>query len=188
MKRWLLTISVVLCALLSAAYGGYWAWREWWSAEQFREAVAEGIETGDFSRAERLKAWGAYMGPWRKEVSGRQLLESVKVGEEKRVEALLILGAKVDAKDATTYDRTPIHWAAYKGSPAIARLLLANGARVDARDNRGITPLHLTTTYGDSSVAILLLANGAQVDARDNYGVTPLKLAVRSLAKITFTF
>ena len=45
MKRWLLTIAVVLCALLSAAYGGYWVWREYYSAEQFRAAVAEGIET-----------------------------------------------------------------------------------------------------------------------------------------------
>ena len=43
MKKWLLTISVVLCALLSAAYGGYWVWRGYYSAEQFRAAVAEGM-------------------------------------------------------------------------------------------------------------------------------------------------
>ena len=42
MKRWLLTIAVVLCALLSAAYGGYWVWREYYSADALTTATTQG--------------------------------------------------------------------------------------------------------------------------------------------------
>jgi len=59
MKRWALRVSVVLSALAVALTVTWWGWRARWSAEQFRVAVAEAIKTGDFSRAERLKEWGA---------------------------------------------------------------------------------------------------------------------------------
>ncbi len=39
----------------SAASGGCWVWQAYYSADQFRSAVAEAIYTGNFSRAERLK-------------------------------------------------------------------------------------------------------------------------------------
>ena len=60
MKRWLLGISVVVCALALLVTGGWWVWRAYYSAEQFREAV----EGGDFGRAERLAGWGADMNLW----------------------------------------------------------------------------------------------------------------------------
>ena len=71
MKRWALRVSVFLCALAVLAGG---AWRQWWSAEHFREAVAEGIKTGDFSRAERLAPDGA---PDIMSVSGQDGLDRV---------------------------------------------------------------------------------------------------------------
>jgi len=71
-KRRLLRIAVILSALAVAASGSWYIWREFYSAEQFRAAVVEGIETGDLSRAERLKKWGADTEVWRIKDSGGQ--------------------------------------------------------------------------------------------------------------------
>ena len=40
MKRCLLRVSVVLCALALLAGGSWWVWRQWYSADQFRAAVS----------------------------------------------------------------------------------------------------------------------------------------------------
>ena len=74
MKRWVLSISVALCLLTCLATGGHWIWKNYYSAGQFRVAVKVGIETGDFSRAERLKRWGTDKRLWRSEDSGRQFI------------------------------------------------------------------------------------------------------------------
>jgi len=174
MKRSVLRVSVVLCVLVVVALGTWWAWQAFWSADQFRAAVMEGIGSVDFSKADKLKAWSADTGPWRKEVSGRQLLESVKAGEEKRVEALLILGAMVDAKD--TFGKPALHFAAINDNLPIAKLLLAHGANVDIKGTGGWTPLHLTAASLSPAVAKLLLIHGADPNVKDTEGKTPINL------------
>jgi ankyrin repeat protein len=59
----------------------------------------------------------------------------------------------------------------------VAELLLANHAKVNARDNSGLTPLH-EAAYGHTNVVELLLANHAEVNARNKSGLTPLHYAV----------
>jgi len=76
-KRWLLRIAVVISALAVLASGSWYVWREFYSAEQFREAVKEGIESRDFSRAERLKWWGADTEKWREEDSADQFRSAI---------------------------------------------------------------------------------------------------------------
>ena len=100
MKRWLLRVSVLLCALAVLAVGGWWAWREWFSAEQFRAAMAEGIETGDFSKAERLKPWGADTELWREKDSEDAFLQAALNGKTDIEDHLKILGAKTNKVDA----------------------------------------------------------------------------------------
>ncbi|HXC52583.1 MAG TPA: ankyrin repeat domain-containing protein [Candidatus Limnocylindrales bacterium] len=67
--------------------------------------------------------------------------------------------------------------AATASNPAIARLLIAAGAKVNATDNARETPLHTAATRGRMNVAQVLLAAGADVNARDEYGLTPLHSA-----------
>jgi len=57
----------------------------------------------------------------------------------------------------------------------IAELLLAHGAKVDARDGDGLTPLHIAAVSGHADLAGLLLDRGADREARDTgSGATPL--------------
>ncbi|KAL2005607.1 hypothetical protein VTN00DRAFT_10100 [Thermoascus crustaceus] len=75
--------------------------------------------------------------------------------------------------------RMPLHVAALKGFPKIAKLLLDFGAQVDAKgahvDN---TALHLAAMIGDWEMARLLLDNGAKVEEEDKAGRTALFFAV----------
>lgn len=54
------------------------------------------------------------------------------------------------------------------------RTLLAAGAFVNARNDRGVTPLHIAAAGGDLAVVELLLQHGADVNATSNIGTTPL--------------
>lgn len=55
--------------------------------------------------------------------------------------------------------------------------LLAEGAKVNARDYNGATPLHLAIGEGSKDVAELLLARGPVINAKDNEGTAPLHWA-----------
>jgi ankyrin repeat protein len=64
------------------------------------------------------------------------------------------------------------------GQLEAAQLLIASGADVRAKDNRGWTALHYAAQDYQSEIAELLLENGADVDACDSFGNTPLWRAV----------
>lgn len=63
------------------------------------------------------------------------------------------------------------------GFDTIAKLLLENGANVDAVEIYKNTPLHYAvsgTTYGHYNVADLLIQHGADVDAINSQNGTPM--------------
>jgi ankyrin repeat protein len=60
------------------------------------------------------------------------------------------------------------------------KLLLANKADVNSRDNSGVTPLYEAVMVGDKGMVKLLLGNKADMNARDDKGQTPLVIAVRN--------
>ena len=63
--------------------------------------------------------------------------------------------ADVDAPDAD--NRTPLHWAAYKGFGDTIRLLLVMDARWSLADREGCTPLHWAAIRGNAEACTLLL-------------------------------
>lgn len=61
-----------------------------------------------------------------------------------------------------------------------AKVLIAAGADVHARERNQTTPLHACAEFDQPALAKVLVRAGARVDARDNCGRTPLHMAAYS--------
>ena len=70
--------------------------------------------------------------------------------------------------------------AADKGCLDLAKLLLSEGASVEARDRLGAKPLARAAAAGQGEIVTLLLEHGAPIDARDLDGSTALYKAAET--------
>lgn len=61
----------------------------------------------------------------------------------------------------------------------IIRILLRNGAQVDARAREQQTPLHIASRLGNVDIVMLLLQHGAQVDTTTKDMYTALHIAAK---------
>jgi ankyrin repeat protein len=75
------------------------------------------------------------------------------------------------AESSTPRQRLLLH--ARNGSVVAAEAALRDGARLEARDDRGRTPLLLAATYDRVRMARMLVARGADVNAVDDQRDTP---------------
>ena len=94
-----------------------------------------------------------------------------------QVQAVLIRGsADLDGVDSTG-GRTALDYAASFNNVAMGKLLLEQGAHVDARDPGGSTALHWAAERGNLDMMRLLIDSKAGVDAQNRQGITPLMSA-----------
>jgi uncharacterized protein len=104
---------------------------------------------------------------------------AVFFGHQETVEVLLGAGAEVNVATRETMKVTPLHSAAAARQLAIARLLIAHGAKVNSgRAESGFTPLHEAAANGDIEFAKLLLEHGAWINPKMTDGKTPLAFAL----------
>src|ERR1035441_8903076 len=69
---------------------------------------------------------------------------------------------------------TPLHGASSRGQMDMTKLLIANGANVNAQSWRGATPLQFAAGDGRKEIVELLLANNADVNLEAKSGETAL--------------
>jgi ankyrin repeat protein len=104
-------------------------------------------------------------------------------GQQAVLQFLLELGADPNLSATNDMRVAPLHSAVAFGDPqkacAMARLLVENGAQVNAVQQGGWTPLHEAADKNQLETADLLLSNGADPDAANDDGLTPLALARR---------
>lgn len=75
------------------------------------------------------------------------------------------------------FGRMPLHQAANRSSPALVRILIEQGAPINARMRNGATPLLRATQNPDLNVLKLLVAEGADLQLRNNFGQSVLHYA-----------
>jgi uncharacterized protein len=97
------------------------------------------------------------------------------IGEEIRRESTAI---NARSKDGFT----ALHFACYFGQPAAARVLIENGAAVDAvaANPMQVMPLHSAASARNLEAVRLLLEHGAPVNARQQSGWVPIHAAAQN--------
>ena len=91
---------------------------------------------------------------------GKALFDAAYHGDAGAVDALLIAGAPLDARDRR--GNTPLIVAAANGHQDVAELLIDWGANVNAADLTGLTPLMGAAIGGHTDTARLLLEHDAR--------------------------
>lgn len=102
-----------------------------------------------------------------------EIFESARAGLTENVKYLLSLG-KASAKDITIFGTTLLHSASNSGSMELVRLLIQEGADVNAQDEDGESPLHVAMARSENyNVARTLIENGADLSSKAVDGRTP---------------
>ncbi|KAK4077918.1 uncharacterized protein Triagg1_3612 [Trichoderma aggressivum f. europaeum] len=70
--------------------------------------------------------------------------------------------------------------ASYYGHHAVVKLLVEEGADIEAKDGDGQTPLLWAAIVGHETVVKLLVEKGADIEVEDNFGQTPLSRAAEN--------
>jgi ankyrin repeat protein len=119
---------------------------------------------------------------------------AIYLGDTERARSLIRSGAARPVETESTQDParriisvtigrkdtwTPLHYAALYNRREIGDLLLAGGAKIDARDSDEQTPLHPAALADSAEVMELLLSRKAPLNVQDKDGNTALHLAVR---------
>jgi ankyrin repeat protein len=92
--------------------------------------------------------------------------------------ALLDIGAPLNARSTNPMKNTPLHAAAAGGYATAVELLLKRGADPNAFQEGGFTALHSAAQAGNREMTAALLAHGADPNARAANNQSPLDLAL----------
>jgi hypothetical protein len=159
------------------------AWEVWWKASRKRRlspldrALRQAVLTGNVNNVEVFLHRGANAN-LRLLYNSPLLVISAGDMPAQIVRLLLDAGADINAASPLT-GTTALAHASMKGHQDVVRLLLEQGAVVDAPTNSGATPLIFAASEGHIDCVRLLLAFHANVNAATKRGMTALMYAAR---------
>jgi len=90
------------------------------------------------------------------------LYRAIHSGDLDQIERHLHHGTDINERDRN--GDTPLHVAAHRGKPVIARMLVKHGAELEALDSRGRTPMSVALLAGKTQVGRLLQESGAKLE------------------------
>ena len=110
-----------------------------------------------------------------------KFLDSVKKKEGEKVTEMLDEGSPnlINTRDLTTGE-SALHIVTQRRDLTWMEFLIAKGANVNIRDERGVTPLVVACNLGFVEGVELLIKSGARVDESNNSGETPLITSVHN--------
>lgn len=110
-----------------------------------------------------------------------KFLDSVRKKEGQEVTDALDKGSPnlINTRDGTTGE-SALHIVTARRDLTWMSFMIAKGANVNARDDKGQTPLVIASNYGFAEGVDLLVSHGARVDESNNAGETPLITAVHN--------
>ncbi len=108
------------------------------------------------------------------------IFEATSLGRLDRRGELARNSAAINSRSADGF--TALHFACFFGQPESARLLIENGAAVDAvaANPTAVMPLHSAASARNLEAARLLLEHGAPVNARQQGGWVPIHAAAQN--------
>jgi ankyrin repeat protein len=106
------------------------------------------------------------------------LMVAILHEDDKIVEALLAMGADLEAQDRL--GGTALLCAIRVNRPDLVKQLLTRGARIEAKKPRIPTPMDLAILSGNLEIVQILLSKGAGIPGTDDQGWSPLFKAVLS--------
>lgn len=71
----------------------------------------------------------------------------------------------------------PLHWAALTNNKVAIKVLLENGANINAKNKHGFTPLHHALDQNKFDSAYYLICKGADLNIQNGNGLTPRELS-----------
>lgn len=104
------------------------------------------------------------------------LWQAARAGRDQEVASSL---SRTDANRPDIDGETPLHASIRGNHIGIARILLNNGASVNAANKHGVTALHLAAQQDSMDAMRVLLEADANPDVVDNFGCSPLHDAAR---------
>ena len=101
------------------------------------------------------------------------LLDAAQAGDASSIQSLIGQGARAKSEigDCALFIATD------SGYAEVAKILLAHGARPNARDPKDSMPLHHAALLGHNHLVRLLLDNGARIDGKNRDNETALHAA-----------
>ena len=110
--------------------------------------------------------------------NGNSVLHFAAIGSSRNLSALLSKISSTTVINRRNYNgETPLHWACLRGSLKIVRILLQNGADINAKDKDFNTPLHFAAEGGKKSIVKFLLSCTNTIEFKNNQRKTPLHVA-----------